>query len=263
MLNIDFRTRMLIRTMVSLLLMAATSLAYAQQQVPNGGFELWDLAGERTEPKDWNSLMSADLCMLCSFGASQRVFYDKRTASGKGTCIRIESTKAIGGVIVNGSVTTGRVTAPSVIPHQGYNRTVKAEPEFRSYFSAKPDSLVFWAKYSILDKSDSALVSFLLHDDIEMTDPPRPGNANKPVALAQKAFQTRGKWQRISIPFSYSAGDKTRVKYLLATFASSFQAGKGNSTATLWIDDVELIYNDPERSVGGQTASNGQISLIR
>jgi hypothetical protein len=250
------------RFLVLLALSVATSAAFAQQQLPNGSFEAWEQAGAQMEPKGWNSLMSADLCMLCSFGASQRVFRDRQTASGKGTSIRIESTSALG-VIVNGSVTTGRVTAPSANPSNGYNRTVKSDPEFSLRFTSRPDSLVFWARYSIIDKSDSALVSFLIHDDVEMTDPPRSGASNRPLAVAQKAFQTDGKWQRVSIPFRYIARSDQRPMYLLATFSSSFRAGKGNPRSILWVDDVELIYNDPNQIIGKQTAFTGRLNLIK
>lgn len=259
----EIRIKMAIRFHLLLVFCVSLSIANAQQQVPNAGFEYWEFAGEQTEPKGWNSLMSADLCMFCSFGASQRVFRDKRTASGSGSCIRIESTSALGGIIVNGSVTTGQVTAPSAIPSQGYNRTVKANPEYNLKFSHTPDSLIFWAKYSITDRSDSALVSFLLHDDVEMTDPPRSGVSNKPIAVAQKAFQTEGKWQRVSIPFRYQSHNSKQVKYLLATFSSSFRAGKGNARSILWIDDVELVYNDSNQIFGNQTASTTQLNLVK
>lgn len=207
--------------------------------------------------------MSADLCMLCSFGASQRVFRDNRTFSGNGNCIRIESIGAFGGIIVNGTITTGQVTAPSAIPSHGYSKTVKSDKEFNLKFTGRPDSLVFWAKYSITDKSDSALVSFLLHGDVEMTDPPRSGDANRPIALAKMAFQTDGKWQRVSLPFRYLRSNQKQIKYLLATFSSSFLAGKGNDRSTLWIDDVELIYNSPKQDFGTQTASSSQLNLRR
>lgn len=161
-----------------------SSVAFAQQQISNSSFENWENRGAKMEPVGWNSLTSADMCTFCSFGVSQRVFKDK-VEFRSGTCgIRIESTSAIGGIIVNGTVTTGRVTAPSILPSKGYNRMVLGKEEFRLTFTDQPDSLVFWAKYSITDGSDSALVSFLLHDEFEMTDPPRPEKEQQAMAEA-------------------------------------------------------------------------------
>ena len=221
--------------------------AQAQQQLVNGSFELWENAGKLSEPVGWNGLMSAELCTFCSFAASQRIFREKYGRNGIGSCIRIESASALG-VIVNGTVTTGRVTAPSVIPSNGYNRTVLSDSEFQLPFNDRPDSLVFWAKYSITDNSDFALVSFLLHDNFEQTDPPRNQKHLQPSGIAQKVFQTDNRWQRISIPFAYVKGDKKEAMYLLATFSSSYKAGKGNSNSKLWVDDVELIYNRSDQA---------------
>ncbi|MFT4526280.1 MAG: hypothetical protein ACI85F_002452 [Bacteroidia bacterium] len=224
-------------------MMLGAFVALAQQQVPNGSFEHWENSGKHMEPQGWNSLMSADMCTFCSMGASQRVFKERRGIPGKGGCIRIESSSVLGGIIVNGSVTTGRVTAPSLRPTDGYNRTVKADDEFNLRFTDRPDSLVFWAKYSITDNSDSALASFLLHGDSDMSDPSKFTKTAKPIGIAQMTFQTNSEWKRISIPFYYNDKFNRQSTYLLATFSSSFEAGNGNSTATLWIDDVELVYD--------------------
>lgn len=215
----------------------------AQQQIPNSSFEYWENSGESTEPKGWNSLMSADMCTFCRLGASQRVYKEKRGLPGKGSCIRIESTSAIGGVIVNGSVTTGQVTAPTIRPSDGYNRTVIGNQAFSLRHTEKPDSLVFWAKYSITDGSDSALASFILHANSAMTDPPKFARNAQPVAVARQVFQTGRKWVRVSLPFDYMDNFNQKAIYLLATFSSSFKAGEGNANATLWVDEVELIYN--------------------
>ncbi len=231
------------RIILILLLITNCFATLAQQQVPNGGFEFWERSGEQIEPIGWNGLMTADMCTFCSLGASQRVFKEKRGLPSRGNCIRIESTSAIGGIIVNGTVTTGQVTAPSVRPSQGYNRSVIGSKEFNLRFTDKPDSLVFWAKYSITDKSDSALVSFLIHGDYIMTDPVKFAKPKTPGGEARMTFQTNSEWKRISIPFNYQDKFDGKSVFLLATFSSSFEAGKGNASATLWVDDVELVYN--------------------
>lgn len=221
--------------------------ARAQEQVPNSGFDNWKIKNNHAEPIGWNSLMTADRCTFCSFGISQRVFPEQQGLPGKGTCLRIESSSILGGIIVNGTATTGRVIAPTIRPSEGFNQTIP-NSEFGLRFSGKPDSLVFWAKYSITDESDSALASFLLHEESVMTDPMNFCEPARPIGIARKTFHTKAEWKRISIPFEYSEKGVRKPRYLLATFSSSFQAGKGNFDATLWVDEVELIYNKPSTS---------------
>jgi hypothetical protein len=245
---------MITRTLLLLSFITLCFLAQGQQQIVNGSFENWENSGKQIEPVGWNSLMSADLCTFCSIGASQRIFIEKHGFNGLGSSLRIESTSALG-VVVNGNITTGRVTAPSLIPSGGYNRTVLSDPEFQLPFDDKPDSLVFWAKYSITDESDSAIVSFLLHDNFEQTDPPRSKGNLQPSGKAQLVFQTGFKWQRISIPFKYLNRTENNPAYLLATFSSSFESGKGNSDAKLWIDEVELIYNRTYQALNSNIGS--------
>ncbi len=229
----------------------------AQQQIPNGNFEQWENSGAQLEPVGWNGLISADLCTFCSFAASQRIFRDKNSMSKTGSCVRIESTSSVG-VTVNGTITTGRIIAGSVIPSNGYNQTVRKDPSFNLPFTDKPDSIVFWARYSIADGSDSALVSFLIHDDFEQTDPPRKDTKLQALGTARMVFQTNQKWKRISVPFRYAANASKRSMFMLATFSASFIAGKGNSNSVLWIDDVELIYNSPSEALvtRSQTKTN-------
>ncbi len=187
--------------------------------------------------------MSGDLCMLCSVGASQRVFKDSNEKVSGENSLRIESKTVFGGLIFNGTITTGRVVAPGTAPSDGYSQTRQHESGFNLPFTYRPDSLVFWAKYNITDSSDSALVSFLLHGAIDFQDPVK--EEKKLVASCKYTFQTNGNWQRISLPFTYFS-NATNPEYLLATFGSSFLAGKGNGNAKLWIDGLEMIYNSEQ-----------------
>ena len=140
-------------------------------------------------------------------------------------------------------MTTGRVVAPSTTPSAGYAQTRRSETGFNHPFTDMPDSLVFYAQYNISNNTDSAAVSVILHDDNNYREP--GGDNNQVIATAQKRFQTggAGTWQRISVPFSYTGGSSNGVAYALMTFTSSYQPGAGNTTAKLWVDDFEFIYN--------------------
>lgn len=187
--------------------------------------------------------MSGDLCMLCSFGASQRVFRDVNEKVEGRYSVRVESRSIIGGLIVNGTVTTGRVIAPSPTPSIGFNMSVPDNGKFHQTISAVPDSLVFWAKYNITDDSDSAMVSFFIHGEEDLKDPDHRREATQVISKVQQTFHTSGKWQRIAIEFKGSLSPY-QPEYILATFSSSFKAGKGNGNAKLWVDDIQLVYRN-------------------
>lgn len=238
-------------SILSVLAVGGLMTATAQQQPNNGGFENWD---SEPEPVSWNNMTTGDLCFLCGFGASQRVFEDNTEFHGGAASARIESTDAAG-TLVNGTMTTGEINAPSTTPSEGYAITLRNDANFNHPFTDEPDSLVFWAKYNITDASDSASVSVILHDDFDMRDP--GGDASHVIADARLRFQTAGttNWVRISVPFDYSAGTSTSpVAYALMTFTSSYTPGAGNNTAKLWVDDFEFIYNSPVTSVEEQLA---------
>lgn len=222
---------------------SVSSFALAQQP-NNAGFETWENVGSNDEePTNWSGMMTGDLCGFCAFGASQRVFQEDTEVHSGTFSARIESTNAIGGIIVNGAMTTGRVTAPSTTPSAGYNQTLTGNANFNHPFSYEPDSLVFWAWYNLTDASDSARVTFILHDDYNLRDPQDPDSEPHVIGSARTNFQTGNEWQRISVPFNYSGPSSDPVSYLLATFTSSYVPGAGNASARLYVDDVAFVYN--------------------
>ena len=228
-------------TFCAILAAGAMLTATAQQQPNNGGFENWDGNGE---PTNWNNMTTGNLCFLCGFGSSQRVFQDITEFHSGAASARIESTVAAN-TLVNGTMTTGQINAPSTTPSEGFSLTKRNDANFNHPFTEMPDSLVFWAKYNVTDNTDSASVAVILHDDNDHRDP--GGVATQVIGSAKKRFQTGGTaaWVRISVPFVYptTGGSMNGVSYALMTFTSSYRPGLGNGTAKLWVDDFEFIYN--------------------
>lgn len=222
--------------------------AIAQQQPNNGGFENWDNVGSSSEePTNWSGMMTGNLCGFCGLAASQRIFRDGSEVHGGTYSARIQSTSYAGN-IVNGAMTTGQINAPSTTPADGYNKTIQSNASFNHPFTSYPDSVVFWAKYNITNNSDSARVSITLHaSGYDVRDPSDAGSAPYVVARAVKNFQTNGTgtWKRISVPFNYASYPATTTAYMLATYTASKTAGSGSSSATLWVDDMQMIYNPP------------------
>lgn len=241
--------KLLVRNMLLLFAFVLAHVSEAQQ-IQNSSFENWEQVNDTREPKGWNTIMTGDLCRFCSFIASQRAFQDTKEAIHGTSSVRIESKSILGGIIFNGSVTTGRIAVPSASASAGYNQSRINEEGFHHKLTQNPDSLVFWAKYNITDKSDSALVVFFVHGNTELKVPIPASQRNQVVRSIRKTFQTNGRWQRISLPFT-PKNSRVKPEYVLATFSSSFAAGKGNGNAKLWVDDVQLIYNDERLSSVG------------
>lgn len=245
----------LLKRVATLLMLVSILNVSLAQQPNNGGFENWDNVGSNTEePTNWSGMMTGNLCGFCGFGASQRVFRDGTDKHSGNYSARIESTSA-SGVLVNGTITTGQVNAPSITPSEGYNMTLRSNANFRHAFASRPDSVVFWAKYNITNNTDSARVSVVIHGDYDVREPQDGASQPFIVAKTVKNFQTGGDWVRISLPINYT-GPSSDVQYLLATFTSSYVAGQGNNSAKLWVDDMEFIYNPNTALITPSAAQN-------
>lgn len=66
-------------------------------------------------------------------------------------------------------------------------------------------------------------------------------------------------WKRLSIPFSV-IDKNVDAKAILVTISTNADAGAG-SIDTLYVDDVNLVYNDPQNVKVNFGSSNGTVSL--
>lgn len=238
-------------TFKSSLIILALSLLFgsnlsAQTQVGNSNFETWDSLGEEEEiPANWNNMMNGDLDPIAAIGKTQTVWQSEDTRPGSSGDYSAEiKSKFFIIALVNGTMTVGRMHAPSMDPDDGFTKTHTGDSEFNQPFTAKPDSLAVWVKYSETTDIDSARVSAILHKDYDYTDPEQDStDANQVVAKAVQNFQTNGDWMRLSIPFDYEDESSDDPAYILLTFTSSKTPGEGEDQATLWVDDLEMIYN--------------------
>jgi|SRR5690554_3606889 len=236
-----------------LVVLAAVLISFSsvgQMQVGNSDFESFDELGNSKErPGNWNNMKNGSLCPLCGFGSKQTTWRDTLTRPGSaGTySVKIKSDKA-GSTIINGNLTLGELNAPNTTPANGYNKSKRSESQFSELMTDKPDSIIFWAKYSVTTTNDSARVSAIIHGDFDYRDPQDTGSEQHVVAKAVRNFQTSGNWIRMSVPFDYS-GPATDAQYILVSLISSHKPGNGVNGATLWVDDLELIYNQNELDI--------------
>lgn len=218
---------------------------FAQQQIGNGNMETWDnLSAPTEEPANWNSFKTAG-GSFSSFGSVQ---IDQSTNIRSGAtgsyCAKIWSVSVLG-VIANGNMTLGKINMGSTTPSSSsnYNSSIIADANFSESLTDMPDSIVFWVKYTAANATDSARVSFILHDSYEERDPIDVASASHTVGTAMLNYErTNGTWVRKSIAFDYT-GPASANTYILGTFTTNKTPGGGTSMDEVLIDDVELIYN--------------------
>jgi hypothetical protein len=218
---------------------------FAQQQIGNSNMESWDNVGQSTEePTNWNSFKTGT-GGLSSFG-SQQVGRSTSIRSGAtGTySVRIYAKSTLG-VVANGLLTLGQVNMGSSTANSpdNHNFTKTSDANFSEELTSRPDSIVFWVKYTPVNNNHQARVHAILHDSYDFRDPIDANSTSHTVARAELNYGTTGgNWVRKSVPFVYE-GPATTVEYILVTFATSSTPGGGSANDEVLLDDVELIYN--------------------
>lgn len=270
--------RFLLATMAlaTAMLVSAGDDTTKKPQIIGGNFEKWHTAkyNEFTsqEPDGWHSFMSAkpgnstlgNACKNTHTYTSNEV----RPGSIGSHSVKLTSGIVTVGISVpaNGTLTTGRLIAGSATASNSKNNSTSdpsstekdgAGNPFYAPLTARPDSIVAWVKFkqgTLKDKDKDykyATISAIIHDNTKYQDPEDKTYKNV-VAKAQNAkIESNGfKWQRISIPFDYESYKANNVEphNILITFSTNAKPGVASKDANnpdiMYIDDVELVYND-------------------
>ncbi|MDY0143026.1 MAG: T9SS type A sorting domain-containing protein [Bacteroidales bacterium] len=223
-------------------------------QLPNGGFETWDGTGTNDEPSFWNSFPSA-VCDLSGFAAlgcnsATATRHQKSTDTRPGSIgsysCRLYATSVLG-IIANGTITTGQIRIGSTTPtsSENYNITRATNSNFNQKINAKPDSIVFWAKFLCPSETQFARMNAIIHDNYDYRDPEtsNPSASQHVVGNAVINFtRANQNWKRYAVPFNYNF-PANNPQYILLTFTSNMVQGVGSTSDQIFIDDVELVYN--------------------
>lgn len=249
----------------------------ANYAITNGGFEgNWT----NNEPQGWHSFASAtgDFASFVTGNTAQfQQSTDTRPGSAGSYSARLQSKMTVG-VKANGNCTNGRINAGSMSATDASGNYAFTEPgsSYSTPFVGQPDSLVFWAKYvpgggSVEDAGNKARAHAALLTSARYQDPETSDYSSVKIAEATSNYSaTSGKgWQRISVPFEYTAVDPSQMAYMLLTFTTNQTPGGGNSTKNspdnVYIDDAEMIYNFSliQLTIDGEPVSftNGQATL--
>lgn len=247
-------------------------------QIIGGDFEKWHTAKyeELTsdEPDGWHSFMSAHPTMDMLFGNACRNTHTSISKEVRPGSTGSNSVKLTSGIVqvsvfkvpANGTLTTGRLIAGAVDANDPKNNSTSdpsstekdgAGNPFYAPLAARPDSIVAWVKFKqgTLSKENQkykyATISAIIHDNTKYQDP-EDKTYNNVVAKAKNAqIESNGfTWQRISIPFDYESYKANNVEphNILITISTNAEPGiastDANNPDVMYIDDVELVYND-------------------
>ncbi len=236
--------------------LSVSATAFTQTAIFNGSMEDWENVGTDTEePLQWNSNKTGGGNATTGPKTLNR---DTSTLNGGTYCAKITSRSSLAtfGVVVNGSLTTGRIEAPTIQKSEGYIRTIPTNAPFRMPFTGRPDSIVFWIRYAP-QGADYARVEFRLHVGHAYA-PEAPVNNNHPDStqniIARALWNNSSasnkaipNWTRISLPFQYV--DNRTPQFILVTSTSSGEQTGGVNNSAMWLDEFTVIYN-PTIAVG-------------
>ncbi len=233
------------KNLFSFAILTLSHAIYAQTAILNPGFENWGGSGKKEEPINWNSNQTGTGQAASAF-APQTCFKETTNPHSGTYCARVQSGSAVG-VVVNGSMTTGRIEAPSTNKALGYVSSLPNDPDFRMSFIGRPDSIVFWYRYAP-SGSDYFSVSAFLHVDSAFS-PETPVSGNHPdksanvIARANftSSTATVSTWTRVSMPFTYV--DNRIPQYIFIACTSSGNQTGGVSGTKLYLDDFDVFYS--------------------
>jgi putative glycosyl hydrolase or carbohydrate binding protein/type IX secretion system substrate protein len=224
----------------------------AQTTITNGGFELWGNTspGIAAEPTNWYSNQSGSA--IAKLGA-ETCFKDNAIFHSGLYSVRLETIAGPLSTVINGSVTTGVVNAPSLTKSDGYIGTVNfstSTDDRRMSFTGRPDSLVGWYQYTSGGAGEKGKIRAILHTG-DYYDPETPityhvdPTVNK---IADDTFftptATVATWTRFSVPFTYvSTASPT---YIMINATSSANQGTTVTGSKLWLDDLQVVYKAAE-----------------
>lgn len=252
----------------ALMLAGLFGLTVNAQTINNPGFEDWEnLGAAAEEPTQWNSFKTAG-GSLVTFAQQQLKRSAVHRPGSAGSYSALIWSRSTMGIIANGNITTGKINMGNVVPTDAsnYNATVTSDPLFNEAFTGDPDSIVFWAKFVPASGTtdDSARMHAVIHDNYDYRDP-SGSDANGPAHVVADAtlhfVKTNGQWVRLSAPFV--DGSATTPAYILLTFTTNKTPGGGSGADSLYVDDVEFVYNGvgvSENSSGDDNALSVAVS---
>lgn len=241
-------------------------------QFLNGGFENYEV-GENAEvkypfhiePYNWHGFESADgdLAPVVNMLGKHTFISEEHAPGSTGKYSVMLTSVDLDGTVANGTLTTGRLHAGSMTADDPKNNAYldmskgdvdKYKAPFYQYMDGTPDSLAVWVKFiqgTPQEANPYATISTVITDGTYYQEPCDKEYANiLGVARNNKIVTNNGEWQRLVIPFDYDSYKQKGVegKAIFATISTNAAPGCG-SVDSLYVDDIQLIYNNEVKSI--------------
>lgn len=197
----------------TLLLLLFNINSFAQNPLPNAGFETWSVVGIYENPSDWNTLnpSTSPLGVLTALKASGSDVHSGTNA------IKL-ITKTVLSLTANGIATTGVINTTTQTISGGIP------------YTGRPDSISGWYKYTPVG-GDNGFLAFVLLDASNDTI----GFANFTTPNSTVSSYT---YFSVAVNY-YNTGTPVTARCLLSSSAG-FTAVVNS---TMFIDDLALIFN--------------------
>lgn len=232
-------------------------------QIGNSGFENFHTATASSatsdEPNNWHSFMSCTGPLAAFVSSVPHTFIsnDVRPGTSGSKSVLVKSGLALGSIVANGTLTTGRLMAGGFTPESTDNNAflditstdvdANGDP-FYSLVNGCPDSLAVWVKFkqeSPVAEHPYATITAVITDGSFYQEPVDKDYTDSIVCkAADTKIESKGFiWQRLSMPFDYESYTKKDPKAILVTISTNADPGQGTGNDSLLVDDLELIYN--------------------
>ena len=225
-------------------------------QIGNGDFEDWrGVTSSNHAPDNWNSFETAEGSLASMSNAQQvQMVEDNRPGSNGLYCADIWS-RSVFGVIAQGNLTTGCINAGgmSATAKNNYNYSKTSDSKKSETLSKVPAAIRFWAKFvpaAVNAQHPNAHMEAVVHDNysyITYSDPSYESDEDKShaIAKARKDFPTtNGEWVEFTVPFERTNNAANGQLYIIINLATNADPGQGQAGDHLYIDDVELLYDE-------------------
>ncbi|MDR2084922.1 MAG: hypothetical protein LBP67_08005 [Bacteroidales bacterium] len=227
------------------------------KQFRNMGFEdwaHWDNNGNKYEPLYWHSFKSG-VGSLITFTPNSVSRSELIRPGSKGKFSAKVQVKKVLGVKANGTLVNGRMNAGSMSANGkgNYFFTETSNPAFNTPIDCVPDSITIWFCFRSDSKTDSAFIHCSVHGNYNCRLVSDGTYHPSDLLVAKGDGYTIAKsspksndyiWERMSVPFiSDHECTHDDSKYILASFSTNNNAGQGNESDELFMDDVLLVYN--------------------
>lgn len=232
-------------------------VAAGKTQIGNGDFEDWRSSNSSNHaPDNWNSFETAS-ASSSFIGNQVRVQQVEMVEEGRPGSDGLYSahiySRSILGIAAQGNLTLGIINAGSTTPtdKSNHNYSDISDPVKSETIDRIPTALKVWVKF-VPGQANAeypyARVAATVHDAynyITYGSASHDNDANKAHAIAQAEQNFEAcDWTELTIPFTRTGIVTEGQKYIIVNFSTNAAPGKGQVGDNLYIDDVELVYDE-------------------